>query len=132
MVADIAEALAGSNIAFTGGEKLLELGQRLRALAKPDAAPLLPVGFIGELRPYQKIGLGWLTALAQTGFGGVLADDMGLGKTVQALAFLAGQKQANAGDLPNLIIVPTSLVGTWQSEAARFTPDLRVLFLHGP
>ncbi|VAW19893.1 COG0553: Superfamily II DNA/RNA helicases, SNF2 family [hydrothermal vent metagenome] len=131
VVADIAEALAGSDIAFTGGEKLLELGRRLRALASPNAAPLLPVGFMGELRPYQKTGLGWLTALAQTGFGGVLADDMGLGKTVQALAFLAGQKETAPAERPNLLIVPTSLVGTWQSEAARFTPDLRVLVLHG-
>jgi SNF2 family DNA or RNA helicase len=27
--------------------------------------------------------------------------------------------------------VPTSLIGTWVREAARFTPDLRVLVLHG-
>jgi len=132
VAAEIAEALAGSDIPFIGGEKLLRLGQRLRALASPDAAPAIPAGFTGELRPYQKIGLGWLTALAETGFGGVLADDMGLGKTVQALAFLAGQKETNAVELPNLLIVPTSLVGTWTQEAARFTPDLRVLVLHGP
>ncbi|MGH8324160.1 MAG: SNF2-related protein, partial [Steroidobacteraceae bacterium] len=42
-----------------------------------------PAGFNGELRPYQKEGLGWLNFLRQFGFGGCLADDMGLGKTVQ-------------------------------------------------
>jgi SNF2 family DNA or RNA helicase len=33
---------------------------------------------------------------------------------------------------PSLAVVPTSLLMTWQREAARFTPDLRVLILHGP
>jgi len=134
-VADIAEALEGSGIKFKGGEKLRALGTRLRALANPDAAPPLPNGFCGELRPYQKIGLGWMTALAETGFGGVLADDMGLGKTVQALAYLAARVAAMRDKdthLPSLLIVPTSLVGTWTSEAARFTPALKVLVLHGP
>lgn len=132
LIADVAAALEGSDIPFVGGERLLTLGTRLRALASPDAEPLPPKEFTGELRLYQKTGLGWLTALAETGFGGVLADDMGLGKTVQALAFLAHRKATGSGGLPNLLIVPTSLVGTWSSEAARFTPDLRVLILHGP
>ncbi len=34
--------------------------------------------------------------------------------------------------LPTLLVCPMSLVGTWQREAARFAPDLRVLALHGP
>ena len=130
LAAELAEALTGSDIVFRGGEKLLELGRRLRALAHPDATTEPPPGFTGTLRPYQKIGLGWMTALAETGFGGVLADDMGLGKTVQTLAFLAA-RQGVAG-LPSLLIVPTSLVGVWTREAARFAPMLRVLALHGP
>jgi SNF2 family DNA or RNA helicase len=36
--------------------------------------------FKGELRPYQKDGLGWINFLRQFSFGGCLADDMGLGK----------------------------------------------------
>ncbi len=130
LAAELAEALAGSDIAFRGGEKLLDLGRRLRALVRPDMAPEPPAGFTGTLRPYQKIGLGWMSALAETGFGGVLADDMGLGKTVQTLAFLAARR--DLAGLPSLLIVPTSLVGVWTREAARFAPDLRVLALHGP
>jgi superfamily II DNA or RNA helicase len=135
---DIARALDGSDIAFTGGKKLLALGAQLRALASTDAGsdsgPPLPKGFTGELRPYQKTGLGWMTALGETGFGGALADDMGLGKTVQALAYLAARTENTElpKRLPSLLIVPTSLVGTWAGEAARFTPDLKVLVLHGP
>jgi superfamily II DNA or RNA helicase len=81
-----------------------------------------PPGFLGELRGYQRAGLGWLQALSRTGLGGLLADDMGLGKTVQVLAHLAARRGR-----PSLIVAPRSLVFNWKREAARFTPDLRVL-----
>jgi superfamily II DNA or RNA helicase len=88
--------------------------------------------FRGELRPYQKEGLGWLRFLERAGLGGCLADDMGLGKTVQVLAFLAGRRD-RCGDAarPSLAVVPRSLVFNWISEAGRFTPGLRVLEHHG-
>ena len=53
-----------------------------------------PEEFNGELRPYQKDGLGWINFLRQFGFGGCLADDMGLGKTVQVLALLEERRQS--------------------------------------
>ncbi|MEP7126785.1 MAG: SNF2-related protein, partial [Byssovorax sp.] len=81
-----------------------------------------PPGFLGELRGYQRAGLGWLQALSRTGLGGLLADDMGLGKTIQVLAHLASRRGR-----PSLIVAPRSLVFNWKREAARFTPDLRVL-----
>jgi len=84
------------------------------------------------LRSYQLEGLSWLQYLRQQGLGGVLADDMGLGKTLQTLAHLLLEKQSGRLDKPALVVVPTSLLHNWQSEAARFTPDLRVLTLHGP
>src|SRR5205807_3017987 len=34
-------------------------------------------------------------------------------------------------DRPALIVAPTSLVANWRREALRFTPDLKVLILHG-
>jgi superfamily II DNA or RNA helicase len=52
-----------------------------------------PEEFNGELRPYQKDGLGWINFLRQFGFGGCLADDMGLGKTIQVLALLESRRQ---------------------------------------
>jgi SNF2 family DNA or RNA helicase len=33
---------------------------------------------------------------------------------------------------PSLVVCPTSLVWNWLAEAARFTPNLKVLALHGP
>ena len=38
---------------------------------------------------------------------------------------------ASAGGRPTLLVCPMSLVGNWQREAARFTPDLRVHVHHG-
>ncbi len=95
-------------------------------------------GFTGELRDYQKEGLGWIHFLQRFGFGGCLADDMGLGKTVQVLALLEARrelrakqksKRANNGNptAPSLVVVPRSLVFNWMEEAARFTPRLRML-----
>ncbi|WP_405012677.1 SNF2-related protein [Kitasatospora sp. NBC_01539] len=89
-----------------------------------------PPGFHGELRPYQRRGAAWLHALGRLGLGGVLADDMGLGKTVQTLALLA-REHAEGATGPTLLVCPTSLVGNWQREAARFTPGLRVHVHHG-
>jgi superfamily II DNA or RNA helicase len=95
-----------------------------------------PAGFVGQLRDYQREGVGWMDFLRRFGFGGCLADDMGVGKTAQVLALLdsrrvlrsasnGGADQAVCG--PSLVVVPKSLVFNWKQEAARFTPQLRVL-----
>ena len=89
---------------------------------KPVRAPR---GFVGELRDYQREGLGWFEFLQRFKFGGCLADDMGLGKTVQILALLESRR--NGDSRPSLVVVPRSLIFNWQQEAARFTPKLRVL-----
>lgn len=90
----------------------------------------LPTGLKAELRHYQKEGYDWLHFLGTYNLGGVLADDMGLGKTVQALAYILSlKKKGKMG--PCLVIMPTSLVTNWQTEAERFTPELKVLTLHG-
>lgn len=88
-----------------------------------------PAGFVGQLRPYQREGLGWLTFLQQFGFGGCLADDMGLGKTIQVLALLEMRRSRRAADglPPSLVVAPRSLISNWIREAQRFTPALRML-----
>jgi superfamily II DNA or RNA helicase len=91
-----------------------------------------PPGFHGELRPYQREGLGWLDYLQRFGFGGILADDMGLGKTIQVLALLQRRRAHRQAKAPSLAVVPRSLVFNWIQEAARFTPRLRVLDYTGP
>ncbi|AQP46412.1 hypothetical protein BW730_01390 [Tessaracoccus aquimaris] len=99
------------------------------ALIDPESLPdePVPAGLDATLRPYQETGFRWLRFLWRTGLGGILADEMGLGKTVQALA--AAQAALEAGELtrPMLVVAPTSVMGTWSAEAARFAPDLRVV-----
>lgn len=88
----------------------------------------LPDGLKAELRPYQHSGYSWLRTLWAAGLGGVLADDMGLGKTLQTLALLESARVAgDLDDQPVLVVAPSSVVGTWVSEAAKFAPDLRVV-----
>ncbi len=90
-----------------------------------------PEGFQGELREYQRDGLGWMKFLRDFDFAGCLADDMGLGKTVQVLAMLQAQRREPGSPAevcrPSIVVVPKSLVFNWIDEAARFTPELRVL-----
>jgi len=59
-----------------------------------------------------------------------LADDMGLGKTPTALTLIERGWEEN-GRRPALVVCPTSVIGNWQKEAARFTPDLPVMVHHG-
>jgi hypothetical protein len=112
------------------------IGDLLSGAADQRLEPIPPpAAFTGTLRPYQQRGLAWLAFLDGIGLGGVLADDMGLGKTVQILALIAvDAEHRNAQGKPHaptLLVCPMSLVGNWQREAARFTPDLRVHVHHG-
>ncbi len=90
----------------------------------------LPPTLNADLRPYQLEGFNWLSFLYRHSLGGVLADDMGLGKTVQALALVCAAKEHApdpvAGAAPFLVVAPTSVVGNWAAEAARFAPGLTV------
>src|SRR5215831_13901895 len=90
------------------------------------------VGLQGTLRPYQRQGVAWLRFVTQLGLGACLADDMGLGKTIQVLALLLCLRhEASAPrQAPSLLVIPASLLGNWRSEAVRFAPSLRLIFLH--
>jgi superfamily II DNA or RNA helicase len=92
----------------------------------------VPITFKGELRPYQLEGVSWLLFLRRFGLGGVLADDMGLGKTIQFMAYLLCIKHEELGvDGPSLLICPTSVIGNWEKELARFAPELDVMLHYG-
>ncbi|MGB5598536.1 MAG: SNF2-related protein, partial [Thiothrix litoralis] len=115
---------------WKGAEELLILTQKLQDFQGIQSITL-PEGLNAELRHYQHDGLNWLQFLREYQFNGILADDMGLGKTLQTLAHLLIEKQAGRLEQPALVIAPTSLMGNWRREAARFTPDLRVQTIHG-
>lgn len=109
-----------------------DLGTLLHGQADEVFVPMdEPPGLDARLRPYQQRGATWLRYLNRLGLGAVLADDMGLGKTVQLLALMADERTNGDHPAPTLVVCPTSLVGTWRKEAARFTPKFKVHLHHG-
>jgi superfamily II DNA or RNA helicase len=101
------------------------------ALLDPDRLPdtAAPTGLQAQLRPYQLTGLRWLSFLWRTRLGGILADEMGLGKTLQALALAQSAYESGELGVPLLVVAPTSVLSVWAAEAAKFTPELRVVVI---
>jgi SNF2 family DNA or RNA helicase len=128
----LGRAEAPGGLAFEGVTATGWVGDFLAQLeSRAEFAELAASGaFHGTLRPYQVRGYSWLGFLRQWGLGACLADDMGLGKTVQTLALIQRDWETR-GHRPTLLICPMSVVGNWQKEAARFTPELPVLVHHG-
>ncbi|MGE0796162.1 MAG: DEAD/DEAH box helicase, partial [Acidimicrobiia bacterium] len=124
-----AVGLEGSPLA--GGIAVEGTGWAADLLARATELHTLPVatpeGFVGTLRSYQEEAVAWLGFLDSAGLGGCLALDMGLGKTPTVLAHL----RQTRGNGAALVIAPPAVVGNWAAEAARFTPDLRVVVHHG-
>lgn len=110
----------------------LEIKQSLKAymeqLLEKKGLPAvsIPLSLQTELRPYQLEGFEWLVFMRQQGFGACLADDMGLGKTVQLITYLLHIYESSTYTKPSIIICPTSVLGNWQKELARFAPSLIV------
>jgi len=127
--AGLLDALLAAQPEARCDETFARVREELRLFQGVEAAEQ-PAGFVGHLRDYQREGLGWMHFLQRFSFGGCLADDMGVGKTAQVLALLETRRARRAaGDVegPSLVVVPKSLVFNWKEEAARFTPNLRVL-----
>ena len=114
------------------GTVLHEIYQYHLALSvgKPLKQVIIPAEFKGTLRKYQHEGLSWLNFLDDHNFGGCLADDMGLGKTIQIIAFILLQRK-KVKRLTNLLVVPTSLIGNWQSEINKFAPTATLKTIFG-
>ncbi|EHL32072.1 DEAD/DEAH box helicase [Legionella drancourtii] len=123
-------ALEATKSRWQGAETLrAELKRLIKATDIPEIE--IPQGLHAQLRDYQRYGLNWMQFLRTSRFSGILADDMGLGKTVQTLTHLQYEKEQGRLKTATLIVAPTSLVGNWQAEARRFTPELKVLVYHG-
>ncbi len=87
-----------------------------------------PEALKDTLRGYQRRGLDFLSYLSSFQFGGILADEMGLGKTLQVVTYLLKRKH-DEGPAASLVIAPTSVTHTWESEIKRFAPELTILRL---
>jgi SNF2 family DNA or RNA helicase len=120
-------------VTFAGLEAEGALGDMLRDLAGAHQLEELPQpeDLRGELRPYQRRGFSWLHFMRHYGLGACLADDMGLGKSIQAIALLLHERATAPDGGPTLLVCPTSVMGNWQRELARFAPTLRVRIHQG-
>jgi superfamily II DNA or RNA helicase len=120
-----------SELAGASGN-LEQLAERARETAqafKGIPSAKIPKATAAFLRSYQKSGVDFLVWAARTFGGAVLADDMGLGKTLQILAALSTLKAAEKKPAPSLVVCPASVAHNWQREAARFTPEMRVVVI---
>jgi len=124
------DALLEGQAGVATDKRFRELAASLRNFQAVQPAQE-PADFRGELRPYQREGLGWLEFLERHGLGGCLADDMGLGKTVQVLAWLLARRARSTSHAPSLVVAPKSLTHNWLAEAQRFAPQLRTLDFTG-
>jgi SNF2 family DNA or RNA helicase len=129
-------AVGGERVEFEAEGVVADLAQLLGSASSSasstvsgdrDIAP--PTELQATLRPYQQRGLAWLAHLTSLGLGGCLADDMGLGKTVQLIALHLHRRPLGVGS--TLVVCPTTLLGTWQRELARFAPQTPVRRFHG-
>ena len=114
---------------FTNGEWLNKLLQQLR---RPEiiSETKIPSTVHATLRNYQRNGFSWLRMMKSLNLGACLADDMGLGKTLQILTFLEDFR-LNKKISKILLIVPASLLGNWENEIKKFTPEMDFKILHG-
>ncbi|HAT1211686.1 DEAD/DEAH box helicase [Corynebacterium striatum] len=123
------QSMAEEPVEFTGSTWHASLLGGMDTVA--PARIEIPETVNAELREYQRRGVDWLYWMSRNNIGAVLADDMGLGKTLQLLTLLAVEHQDNPEVKPTLVVAPTSVVGNWAREAAKFVPHLKVLVQHG-
>lgn len=102
-------------------EYIKRLRDGLKRIETIEDAPL-PTDLRATLRPYQRVGVNWLTFMRRAKLGALLADDMGLGKTLQAITVMSGR---------TLIVAPTSVLYSWEEQIHRFRPNLTVCRYHG-
>jgi superfamily II DNA or RNA helicase len=108
-------------------------GRRLsQILDLKPARPYQPLkGLQSSLRPYQILGLEWLSFLWENRLGGLLCDDMGLGKTHQVMALLVKLRELEKVRGPFLVVCPTTVLSHWVRKIADHTRGFKTVVYYG-
>ena len=114
--AGLLDALLATQPEATCDATFARVREELRSFEGIRAAEQ-PAGFVGQLRDYQREGVGWMDFLRRFGFGGCLADDMGVGKTAQVLALLEARRALRRGDAPRPVAGGGAALAGFQLEA---------------
>jgi SWI/SNF-related matrix-associated actin-dependent regulator of chromatin subfamily A member 5 len=105
-------------------------------IVSSDSVLSQPCGITATMKPYQREGLTFLVHMYHNGMSAILGDEMGLGKTLQTLALFqylkVSEPNSSAENRPFLVICPLSVLSSWANEAAKWTPDFKVIRFHGP
>ncbi|KAH7136539.1 SNF2 family N-terminal domain-containing protein [Dactylonectria macrodidyma] len=89
------------------------------------------------MKPFQLVGLNWMSILYKFNIGCILADEMGLGKTCQVISLMCHiveeyeKNPTQERPWPNLVVVPPSTYNNWLAEFERFAPGLSVIGYRG-
>lgn len=109
-------------------------GKEVEIIAS-DTTLSQPPGITATMKPYQKEGLTFLIHMYHNGMSAILGDEMGLGKTLQTLSLfqhLKVSEPTSSGETrPFLVICPLSVLDPWAKEAAKWTPEFKVIKFHG-
>jgi len=105
--------------------KRVKANEQNKKIDKTVINNLPKTGFTVDLYTHQQLAVSWLYNTYKSGLpGAILADDMGLGKTPTTIAFLSLIQKANP-KYKITIISPASMVGAWESEIEKFSPELK-------
>jgi SNF2 family DNA or RNA helicase len=133
-------ALAAAPLAFPGSEAVNEAYALVQTQESLVAAAMQQRAHIAE----QLLKLSEAAAAAEAAAASVKGGKGGKGGAAPPVAAepaadepsksaeeLQAELDAGRLDRPSLVVVPTSLLENWLAEAKRFTPQLRMLVLHG-
>lgn len=107
------------------------LGERNRPLYQENWSVTPEFLRGGQLRDYQLEGLKWLVYSWSQSINCILADEMGLGKTIQAISLLGYLQYRLSIPGPFLVVVPLSTIANWESEFAKWLPNMNTIVYQG-
>ncbi|KAG6887949.1 hypothetical protein C0995_011389 [Termitomyces sp. Mi166 len=137
---DVVEPMLPPNSAFFDNlrkeiEQTYGDGISFKPLHCFDIQPKLIKG--GEMKDYQLEGLSFLVSMYQNGMNCILGDEyvpfLLLAAGAELILAKDGIREDSSGPHdPHLVICPLSVLSSWEAEAARWVPSMRVIRFHGP